>query len=100
MKGKRKERGGTERKGEKESIGKKREKGKGKKERQGKGGFVAVSTIIHIIHNTISFFTSIYILFSFLLIIMGICEKEDSSLNNGFKNDFSVAQSSLAELDI
>lgn len=91
MKGKRKEREGKERKGEKTSNGEKmkREKGKGKKEREVKGGFVAVSTI-HIIHNTISFFISIYILLSFLLVIMGMHGKEDISLHNVFKYNCSV----------
>lgn len=69
-------------------------KWKGKKDkgktRQDKGGFVAVSTVIYIIHNTISFFTSIYILFRFLLIIMGMCGKKDCSLNNGLKKFFQL----------
>lgn len=90
MKGKRKERGGKERKGEKERNGKKMEREREKGKRKDKGGFVAVGTIINIIHNTISFFTSIYILSCFLLTIMGMYGKEDSSLNNGFKNNCFV----------
>lgn len=66
-------------------------KEKKERERQDKGGLVAVSIIIYVIHNTISFFISTYILFHFLLIIMGMCGKEDISLNNGVKNNCSVA---------